>query len=330
MTRAGSADSGHPLGMSTALLGSDFPLPLDVPFTFQQARAAGISRRALNDLVAQALLRRPIRGVYVAAQAPDTQLLRAQAVRLVVPQGCIVTDESAGWLAGAAMILRPGAHIEPPPLTIFATDGHHRLRNDLVASGTRDLLPRDITAVKGILTTTPLRTALDLGRLRRRDQAISALDQLLRLGVFSLDELLAEIERFRGMRGVRQLRVLAPLADGRSESQGESALRLRCHDAGLPRPELQQDVLDARGRFLGRVDLLVEDLRLILEYDGEYWHDEQDAPRDAARRGAMEREHYTVRVFRRGNVFGQRQDAVEILIGAARDARKSLSRFFVA
>lgn len=313
--------------MSPALLGADFPLPLEVPFTFQQARAAGISRRALSDMVDQALLRRPVRGVYVAAQAPDTQLLRAQAIQLVVPQGCIVTDESAGWLAGAAMILRPGAHLEPPPLTIFATDGHDRLRNDLVASGTRDLLPRDITTVNGILTTTPLRTALDLGRLRHRDQALSGLDQLLRLGVFSLDELLAEIERFRRMRGVRQLRVLAPLADGRSESPGESALRLRCHDAGLARPQLQQDIVDARGRFLGRVDLLIEELRLILEYNGEYWHDEQDVPRDEARRGAMEREHYTVRVFWRGNVFGQRQDAIETLTAATRDARKSLSRF---
>lgn len=251
-------------------------------------------------------------------------------MRLVVPQGCIVTDESAGWLAGAAMILRPGAHLEPPPLTIFATDGHDRLRNGLVASGTRDLLPRDITTVQGILTTTPLRTALDLGRLRHRDQALSGLDQLLRLGVFSLDELLAEIERFRRMRGVRQLRVLAPLADGRSESPGESALRLRCHDAGLARPQLQQDIVDARGRFLGRVDLLIEELRLILEYNGEYWHDEQDVPRDEARRGAMEREHYTVRVFWRGNVFGQRQDAVETLTAAARAARKSLSRFHAA
>ena len=154
--------------------------------------------------------------MYAAAQAPDIQPLRAQAIQLVAPDGHIVTDESAGWLAGAQMILSPGAHLEAPPLTVFATGDHHRLRNGLVDSGTRALLPRDITTVHGVLTTTPLRTALDLGRLRHRDRAIAALlDQLLRLGVFSPEELAAELPRFKGMRGVRQLRFLAPRADGR-------------------------------------------------------------------------------------------------------------------
>ena len=47
----------------------------------------------------------------------------------------------------------------------------------------------------------------------------------------------AEIGRFRGFRGVVQLRCLAPLGDGRAESPGESALRLHWYDAGLPTPE---------------------------------------------------------------------------------------------
>ena len=103
--------------MNLTLLGSDFPLDLDRPFTYAMARTAGISRRSIAELVEKGLLRRLLRGVYAAAQAPDTQLLRAQAIQLVAPEGCIVTDESAGWLAGAAMILRPGAHLETPPLT---------------------------------------------------------------------------------------------------------------------------------------------------------------------------------------------------------------------
>ncbi len=314
--------------MDQTLLGSDFPLDLDRPFTYATARAAGISRRSIADLVQNGLLRRLLRGVYAAAQAPDTQLLRAQAMQLVVPDGCIVTDESAGWLCGAAMILRPGAHLEPPPLTIFAQAGadHDRLRNGLVTSGTRFLLPRDITQVHGVLTTTPLRTALDLGRLRHRDRAIAALDQLLRLGIFTLEELLEEIPRFRGMRGVRQLRVLAPIADGRSESPGESALRLRFHDGGLPIPEPQQNIYDNHGRFIGRADLLVVDLLFVAEYDGEEWHDEDQAPHDTARLKAMEDANHTVRVFTRANVFGQHQDAIELLGAGIHDARLNLSR----
>lgn len=315
--------------MHPPLLGPEFPLPLDEPFTYREARLAGLSRRLLGDLVEHGLLRHPLKGIYLAAQAPDTPLVRAKAVRLRVPDGFVVTDESAGWLAGAEMILRPGAHLEPPPVTIFACDeGHDRLCNGLVASGTRQLLPRDITELHGVRLTTPLRTALDLGRLRHRDRAIAALDQLLRLGVFTLEELLAEVERFRRQRGVRQLRVLAPLADARSESAPESTLRLRCHDVGL-RAEPQQDIHSSRGRFLGRVDLLVELLRLILEYDGELWHDDEDTDDDSDRRDAFEREQYTVRVLRRDNLFGPHQDANEILTGAATEARRNLARYLI-
>ena len=59
-----------------------------------------------------------------------------------------------------------------------------RLRNKLATSGERTVLPRDLMDVGGLCVTTPLRTALDLGRFLTRDQALSALDALLRLGLF--------------------------------------------------------------------------------------------------------------------------------------------------
>ena len=45
--------------------------------------------------------------------------------------------------------------------------------------------------------TTPLRTALDLGRQRWPEPALTALDALHRLGAFSVEELLAEVDRFK-------------------------------------------------------------------------------------------------------------------------------------
>lgn len=311
------------------MLGSDFPLPLDRPFSYAQARAAGISRRRLGLLIEEHLIRRPLRGVYVAAQVPDTQLLRAQAIQLIVPTGHVVTDESAGWLAGADMILRPGAHLETPPLTAFGTDGHGRLRNDLVDSGIRELAPYDVHEVHGVLCTTPLRTALDLGRLRHRDRAIAALDQLLRLNVFTREELLVEMARLRGMRGIRQLRLLAPIADGRSESPGESGLRLRFYDARLPTPTPQQDIFDRNGLFIGRGDLLIEELRFVAEYYGEQWHGPDKAAHDEARVLAMEEANHTVRVLWKHNVFGRHQDAIEILTSGVRVARDRLPRYFI-
>jgi hypothetical protein len=312
--------------MHAALLDHTFPLPLDLPFTRQQALGAGITKHQLTRLLEDGLLRRVLHGVYAAAQAPDTQLFRALAIRLVVPVGCIVTDESAGWLAGADMVLRPGSHLATPPLTAFGTWGKGRLRNGLVDSGTRDLLPHDLTEIHGVWCTTPLRTALDLGRMRHRDRALAGLDQMLRLGTFTRDELLQELPRFKGMRGVRQLRVLAPIADGRSESPGESALRLRFHDACVPLPEPQREVHDENGRFIGRVDLMVEELRFIAEYNGERFHGEDRREYDASRLEALEDAGHTVVVFWKHHVFGQQQKAIEMIRQGIWDARSALHR----
>ncbi|MFL6060871.1 MAG: type IV toxin-antitoxin system AbiEi family antitoxin domain-containing protein [Marmoricola sp.] len=309
--------------MADHLLTSAFPLPLDEPFTVAQAAAAGISRHALARLLGEGFVRRVLVGVYVAAQAPDTPRLRARAARLVVADRYVVTDESAGWIAGARMILGPGAHRSAPPLTVFAADRGYRLRNGMVASGSRDLGSGDVIEIEGVRLTTPLRTALDLGRLRHRDRAIAAIDQLLRLGLFEREHLLFEVGLARGLRGVRQLRWLAPIGDARSESPGESALRLRCHDAGL-RPTPQYEIRDPNGRLLGRGDLVVEDLRLLIEYDGAYWHEPERKAHDTSRRHAIEDAGWTVLVLRRGDVFGPRQRAVPLIAEAARTARRNL------
>lgn len=86
--------------MTLIHLGRASALPHDAPFTYAAALAAGAGRHDLRDLLESGVLRRLLRGVYAAAELPDTQLLRARAIRLVVPDGFVVTDESAGWLAG--------------------------------------------------------------------------------------------------------------------------------------------------------------------------------------------------------------------------------------
>ena len=126
------------------------------------------------------------------------------------------------------------------------------------------LLPRDVVEIGGLAVTSPLRTALDLGRLLWRFDALGALDQFLRIGVVA-DELIAEVARFKGFRGVVQLRFLAPLADPRAESLAESALRLHWKDAGLPSPELQWWVYDEHGIAVFRLDLALPEVLFAAE-----------------------------------------------------------------
>jgi hypothetical protein len=307
------------------VLGADFPLPLDVPFTHQQAIDAGISRHLLARLVQEKLVRRMLRGLYVAAQTPDDLLTRARGLALVTPTDAAVTDWIACWLHTG--VLSPGGHVERPPVTIFRFAGKNRLRNGLAASGERTFKPEDLMVLEGVTVTTPLRTALDLGRLTHRDWALAAIDALLRGGGFSLDELVGEVERFRGQRGVVQLRELAPLGDPRAESPGESVLRLRWIDlTSLPRPEPQVSILRPDGRVLYRIDLGVRSLRFGVEYDGEQHHtEEEDRDHDAERRRVLA-EHFDwiIRPVTKANVFGTTRDIERILHEGIREARARL------
>lgn len=48
----------------------------------------------------------------------------------------------------------------------------------------------------------------------------------------------------------------------------ETRLRWLLLQARLPRPEVQTELHDAKGRFIGRADIYYPSARLVIEYDG--------------------------------------------------------------
>ena len=309
------------------LLDGRFPLRTTRPFTSRQAALAGIDRRQLTELVREGFLRRMLKGVYVPAQVPDSLLLRSQALALVVPGDATVTDWTACWLHTG--VLPPGDHLEVPKVSVFRFAGHGRLRNDLCRSGERSFGIRDLEISGDVAVTTPLRTALDLGRFATRDWAIAGMDALLRMGRFSPDDLHGNVERFRRQRGVVQLRTLAPLADAHAESPGESVLRLRWHDLpALPQPRPQVSIRSWDDREVYRIDLGIEELRFGVEYDGEANHTSpEDRVHDAARRRDLdERFGWLVLGVTKDNVFGVHRDVEAIIHEGIREARRRLGR----
>jgi hypothetical protein len=307
------------------LLGSDFPLALDQPFTTAEALKAGVTRAVLARLLREGYVRRLLKRVHVAAQVPDSLLLRAHALRLVVPAHAVITDWTAVWLYTGR--LPWGDHLRVPPVSLFVPAGRGRLRNGLCVSGERAFIGSDLTSIDGLRVTTALRTAWDVGRLSRRDTAIGGLDALLREGYFDAADLVGGVERFRGERGVVQLRGLAPIADGRSESPAESVLRLRWLDqTSLPNPKPQVPILDAGGVEIYRLDLGVPELRFAAEYDGvEYHSSDEDRMHDARRRRWIRKERgWIVEVIRRRNLFGPTRDVEGILNRGVNKARRRL------
>jgi hypothetical protein len=318
------------LSIDVSTLDSGCNLPLDIPFTAAMARAEGVPRHLLTQWCRMGLLRQPIGRVYVSSALPDTTALRVACLVLVVPDDCVVCDRHAGWLHGAEMALAPNEHLQAMPISLFRPSGNGRLENRLSVSGERNLRSDDITEVLGIPVTTKVRTAWDLGRVRRRESAISGMDQMLRLQGFPHDEFLAGVERFRGMRWVTTLRTLAPLADGRAESPPESVLRLYWIDCGLPHPVPQLEVW-RDGVLIARLDIGNPDLRYAAEYDGEEWHSSPgQRDHDRLRRQAVAEQDFVVDVFTRANVFGQHRNAEELLVrGAARAHALRRTRAFL-
>lgn len=283
-------------------------LPIDRPFTRAQAQAWGVGDRRLADWLRAGLLTSPLRGVYYATQLGDPLDIRIACLRLVAPEDAVITDRSAGWVHGAPMILAPGDHLVPPAVSMFLTPGN-RLKNSWADSGERTFAESDVMRIGGLLVTTPLRTACDLGRLLHRDQAFAAMDAMARTEAFTVEQLVAEVPRFKGHRGVRNLRSLSPFVDPRAGSPEESILRLRWIDCEtLPRPTPQLEVAGPEGPYF--LDLAVEKLRYAAEFDGVAWHGPERREHDNDRRNWVRVEHeFVIDVFTAADIHGRGQNA---------------------
>lgn len=143
----------------------------------------------------------------------------------------------------------------------------------------RSLPPHEAGLVVPLVAWGAAAKDLDLVEL------VAAGDALLHRGLCTQADLNAFAERATG-RGCRVLRRAAALVRERVDSIPESRLRLCLVLAGLPEPRCNV-VLGHDGRVIGRVDLLVEEFGLIIEYDGDQHRDRQQWNNDLDRDDAF-------------------------------------------
>lgn len=129
--------------------------------------------------------------------------------------------------------------------------------------------------------TTRERTLIDCLRMPDDGVALAVADSALRDG-FSASRLVGLADRARGP-GIRRARRLARRADGAAANPFESVLRAIALDvAGLNvRPQVP---VFTPTDFLGRPDLVDEDLMIVLEADSFEWHGGRAALQRDARR----------------------------------------------
>lgn len=126
----------------------------------------------------------------------------------------------------------------------------------------------DVSRQEGHWVTAPARTALDTASLVGRDAGVCVLDWYLHEGLATWSELVTGFHAMKEWPDTLGLHRTLQLCDGRSESVGETRLRLLIRDLGLPPPVLQWDVFHPDGRLAGRVDMAWPELGLMLEFDG--------------------------------------------------------------
>jgi uncharacterized protein DUF559 len=262
-----------------------------------EAKAAGFSAQDLAELVDTGKVRRVLRGVYQSASVPDTLENRCRAAGFVLRSCAVLCDRTAAWLHGVDTFAYRELEILPP-LETFVLRDRARTRRKGCQGGERDLAPQDYQMIDGIRVTTPLRTALDLGCRLHRSEALAALDGFMRTCGLTREDLQAELPRYRGRRGVVQLRRLVAIASELAESPGESWTRMAIIDAGLPAPRLQLWVKD-NGVDRYRLDMSYPRHKVAVEYDGREFHDSKERrDADEERRDWLRTQGWTVIVVR--------------------------------
>jgi hypothetical protein len=127
---------------------------------------------------------------------------------------------------------------------------------------------REVVRSLAIERASTSRTVADIARECGVEEAVVVADAAIRSGRTDADRLQRELEICRFWPGAQAARTVVALSDGRSESALESVSRLRIGATSLPAPELQVDILDAAGHFLGRGDFYWEEFGVLGEADG--------------------------------------------------------------
>jgi hypothetical protein len=246
---------------------SELPHPLDSePFRNRDSVPLGITPKRLRGLD----LDRSVWGVrrlLTPAEADLRERCRSFATRM--PSGAFFSHVTAALLMGVPLPYRlereNRLHIGiPTPVRAPHAGG---------IIGHRLTLPLEhLTTTLGLVHTSPARTWCDLASLLSLHDLVAAGDFLVhwRLPSTTISELHHVSRSFIGRRGMVTIREALPLLNNRSESPPESVLRVIFAQAGLPLPRINHEIVLTDDGSIVRTDLAFDELRVLVEYQGDY------------------------------------------------------------
>lgn len=246
---------------------------LPTPFSPSQARAFGLTRAQLLDLLQRGEVDRVAHGQYRTRLSPPQgkpwdvtvhRHLDRLAVALRRFPGHVPSHSSAAVIHGLELMISPDSPVE---LTCLQRTPRSRREGDVILHHCDDNdVP--VTEVDGMPVTTLARTVADTLRTRGLPHGAALLDAVRRQGLLTLDEVLTVLDGQRRWRGRPRAMAAVTLSDPRRETWLESFSFVRLHELGVPLPLAQPTVTDMSGQFVGRPDGLLCEKGVFLEADG--------------------------------------------------------------
>lgn len=251
----------------------------------QEALAAGVSSKAIDDHRRRGLIVRVYPGVYAPPGLRLNPAGRARAAVLFIGGDAVASRATAAELLGLEPIDDDGK--------VHVSNGVRSgvLPREIVLHRSRRFPPTHLSSWQGIPVTTVERTICDLAQTIRQLWRIRKLvGHAVRTGLCTPESLRTTVNELPGFRGRRNLLIvldeLSPLA-AHSRSALETLFLEVVTEAGLPPSAMNYPVIDAHGRK--RVlDAVYLEARLPIELDSVAYHGlRPDQHDDIARTNAL-------------------------------------------
>ncbi|HEY8720287.1 type IV toxin-antitoxin system AbiEi family antitoxin domain-containing protein [Pengzhenrongella sp.] len=230
--------------------------------------AAALSDGDIRTLRRRGELERIFRGAYRLPSGPVYSDARYLATVLAFADTRRHVSDPPVIAGPAAVVLHGLPLLGAPPRLVHVARAYPGGRSARGLGIPVGEVPADqLATVAGTATVRAARAALDTARLMTLEAGVVAADAALRRGLTSTDELRAVVDTLKGCRGIERARRCVELADGASESPGESWSAVVLDRLGIIRPERQQEFFDSSG-LIGRSDFWWPDQQTVGEFDG--------------------------------------------------------------
>lgn len=251
-------------------------------FTHADAVARGHSRRTIDRYVASGNWIRLVKGAYAYTPAPNSEGKMYPEDLHLIRVAAILLNAEPGWYASSwsALVAHGLPLVDPPPHRVHITRdapisktrrSHSSVRRERPLAGIATSRPQGIPALEVCDSLVEYATQASF------TSAVTCADSALHRNLTTLAQLTARAAA-TSRHGARAARAMAAFADPRTESPGESRLRILVHELGLVATP-QFPIHDGGGPARHRADLHVRFPStttrpaptdgLLLEFDGK-------------------------------------------------------------